>query len=126
MIKTREEQRYDAILQAVRERKLAVGRKMPNEGIILMHSLIAEHEWANEYMVLAIVEGQFQPFVTWRRTIGVEQKADGSYGPIEYCWSGGYHRRLSDAIDDFVRRVEENGGEIDESTPSTRTAVDQV
>lgn len=120
-VDAKEETRNKAIRDAVRNSSKVPGRKLgSNDGIILQQALIKENEWANEYIVLALVEGNFQPFVTWKRTVGVQQLADGKYGPIEYCWSGEYHRDLMKALMDFESRVTGAGGALDEREPSSR------
>lgn len=96
-----------ALRDALRDAKKAPGHKLPNGALILdSTSPVEVHTEGTESQVLALAEGNFQPFVIWHRTIGVQQLADGSYGPLDYCYAGLYFRNLFEAIKAWEREVE--------------------
>jgi hypothetical protein len=110
-----------ALTQSIRENHPIVGKEnRANHALVLAETLIHEHEHGNEYIVLCITPGSFQPFVTWRMMVTTQQLADGNHGPLVYCFSGEYHRELERALSNYQQRVDENGGGIDESEPSQR------
>lgn len=94
-----------ALDTAIREAKTKPGMVMPNGATILQQTEVAANEWGKDYIVLAVYQG-FQPYVVWKRCIGIEQKADGrSYGSLDYCVFGDYHRDLNDAICSYEKRI---------------------
>lgn len=94
-----------AVDHAIRNAKTSPGWLIPNGATLLLQKKIAVKEHGVEFIVLCVVQNTFQPYVTWRRFIGAEQLADGqSYGPLDYCFLGNYHRDLDSAIEDFNER----------------------
>lgn len=56
-----------------------------------------------ESYVLCVTPG-FQPFVTWRRTVFIEQTATGALRCSEYCYSGDYYHQLDTALNGYLER----------------------
>lgn len=110
---TQERKLYEAVKQSVRDADRRVGEELPNGALILQDSYVRALirsdglTWAEEHVVLAVAKGNFQPFVTWVRVIGTEQKSDGSYGSTDYCQHGHYFRDVESAVEDFKARVDE-------------------
>jgi hypothetical protein len=95
-----------AITQAVREVKpQVIGLTMPNGGVVLAAHQTGELEYGREYTVLAMVPGTFQPFVVWKRFVGVQQVANGGYSKLDYCFSGDYHADISEAVAAYGTRA---------------------
>lgn len=103
---SKELQKRRALTDAQRNAKKKVGDQLGNGAIIIDQSDVIERtEEAHVYVVLAMVPDTFQPYVTWKRVVGIEQKADGNYGPgVDYCWAGGYHRNIVNAVADYQQR----------------------
>lgn len=95
----------DTLREILRDAPVRPGSELPNGAVTLMQDKTAEFEHGHEFVVLAVRPG-FQPFVTWRRHIGVEQKSDGNFGMVDYCWSGSYYEDLLNAVTKFDERVE--------------------
>lgn len=94
-----------AIENVVRNASTSPGHELPNGATILAQEEERRNEMGREYIVLAVHRG-YQPFVIWRRLIGIEQKADGhSWGPLDYCWAGEYHKDLGDALASYQERT---------------------
>lgn len=102
----RENTKRVAIANTIREQPTTPGTALNNGAVLLEQIEVAVHDHGREYIVLAVVEKKYQPFATWRRLIGIQELATGGYGPVDYCWSGTYHRDLEDALAEFDRRVE--------------------
>jgi hypothetical protein len=99
-----------AVRSAINDAKTKPGWLVPNGATLLAQFQVGEQPHGVDYIVLCVTTGH-TPFVTWRRFIGAEQLADGhSYGPLDYCWSGNYHRTLEAAIADYRERI---GGDRD-------------
>lgn len=94
-IPSRQEQ---ALAEAQRSAPIRPGHVLGNGAVIIDCKERRHLPHAVEYDVLAVHPG-FQPYVIWIYVVGVEQKADGSFGTMApYCFSGHYFRKLQDAI----------------------------
>jgi hypothetical protein len=103
-MQTREERLEQHVKEAVRGANTKVGQPLKNGAIIIKQERVRETEYGNEYIVLAVWPG-FQPFKTWLRVIGVQQMADGNYGPLDYTTWGHAVGNLHEAIALFEQRV---------------------
>jgi hypothetical protein len=89
---------------SIRNAKKNPGQELPNGAVILAQRRLKEQDHGDEYLVLAVQPG-FQPFVVWRRLIGTQHGAVHEFLPLDYCWAGGYHRDLADAIREYEERT---------------------
>jgi len=107
-MRTRAEKMLDAKKRAIHEAPTRVGQKLGNGGVILQIQEVRDEDRVREYVVLAIVEGQYQPFVTWSYGVGITDAATGGFVKTSpYCWAGNYFTKdlLREALDDFERRA---------------------
>lgn len=112
-MRTRIQKIADALMIAVRAAQRAPGQTLPNGALILKDQYLRplmsgdegnEYQWAEEHLVLALNPGGFQPFVVWVRVIGVEHRADDTWGTIDYTYWGFYSRDLSKALEVYEER----------------------
>lgn len=116
------------VLRHVVSSRPKVGQALPNGATVLksgyartlyssaVTSDLGREAWAEEHVVLALNSGHFQPFVVWSWTLGTEQRADGTYGPLSFTYQGSYHRDLQDALEAYEARLEERAEAGDEVT----------
>jgi hypothetical protein len=83
------------------------GDVLPNGAVILAHGpfKLVDRTEAAEAVVLAFQPDAYQKFVTWKHAVGIERMSDGSYGPIDYTFSGAYHMDIESAVKSYKRRV---------------------
>lgn len=91
------------LLVALNQAPSTPGSELPNHGTILAQRLHRERDHGNEYIVLAVTVG-YQPFVVWRREVGVERLATGGWRGFDACFSGDYYTELADAIAGYEER----------------------
>jgi hypothetical protein len=107
MAHSTEQEKHHALERTMREANREPGMTLPNGATIIQQRLVRGRDNANEYEVLAVVRG-YQPYVIWTRVIGVEQRADGTHGPLDYCFNGRYFHAFHDAIDAWTFPTEDD------------------
>lgn len=98
-----------ALNEALRREPSRPGDQLHNGAMIVKIAEVSRDEdRAVEYVILAVHKG-FQPYVTWRYVIGIDQLATGGFRPMpSYCWAGDYFRDLNEALGSFDGRVATN------------------
>lgn len=83
-----------------------VGDRLPNSGIIIAEQVLVSHVTERESIILCMVPGAVQPYVTWRRIVRVSRTATNGQYIDDYCWSGDYFEDLSNAVANYNARFE--------------------
>lgn len=105
MIESQDDKRTKAVTDAVVNAPRNPGQELPNGATIIADRYVGEDgDYGERHIVLAIVQGQFNPYVVWTRYIGVAETATRGYQPHDYTLYGDYHRELEPAVAAYRER----------------------